>query len=288
MKPAMHTWSFRHYFKKKEEEGGKREIKEAIDITAEMGFEAMEIMAGKAGMDPGDFASDDVEYLRGIKAYAEKAGVDIVCMSTYNDFAYTPDEEWRLANIQYIKDWLKIAADVGVPNIRMLTGYYQENEDKKKLEDLTLAGIKEVIPVAEETGTKMAVENHNSIFFSADDILMLIKDLGTDKIKACPDPSNWVKGFLTDECAPEERETVFKGVQKLAPYAVQSHLKVAGITDDDKLFGFGDELDRLIKAYKDGGYDGYLAFETAGKDDLLPALPKAKEILETSIDRICS
>jgi sugar phosphate isomerase/epimerase len=152
---------------------------------------------------------------------------------------------------------------------------------------MTLAGIKEVIPVAEETGTVMAVENHNSIFFSADDILMLINDLGTDTIKACPDPSNWVKGFLTDECSAEERETVFEGVSKLAPYAVQSHLKVAGITDDGKLAGFGDDLDRLVMIYADAGYEGCLAFETTGKEDGLPNLKQAREILQATIDRIC-
>ncbi len=284
MRPALHSWSFRERFKQDED----FDVFQALDRTAEMGFDAIEIMSGKAGIPGGDFGTDDLEALRLAMRHAEDVGVDVLSLATYNDFAYVRDEEWRLANIQYIKDWLHIAADLGVPNIRMLTGYYIEGEDRERLEQLTLDGLRECVPVAEECGVNMAVENHNSIFFQADDLLWLIEEMDTDRLTTCPDPSNWCRGFLTDEADPEDREKVFESLAKVAPPATQSHLKIKGITEDGKLFGFGDDLDRVIRIYRDADYDGALAFESVVDGDLLTPLPDARRIVQDAIDRVMS
>ncbi|NRA36835.1 MAG: sugar phosphate isomerase/epimerase, partial [Planctomycetes bacterium] len=118
MRAGMHSWSFREHFNNDD----TFTIEKAIDITKDLGFDCMEIMAGKANCPPGDFASEDIEYLKGVKNYADKKGIEILSLATYCDFAYTPDEEWRLANIEYIKQWLGIAGALAVPNIRMCTG----------------------------------------------------------------------------------------------------------------------------------------------------------------------
>lgn len=283
MEPAMHTWSFRRKF----EEDDSYTIEQALDTTAEMGFNAIEIMTGKANMPPQHIASEDIDYLQGVVRYAESVGVRITCMATYNDFAYVKDEAWRLANIEYIKKWLPITADLGVPNIRMLTGYYVEGEPRERLEQLTIDGIRECVPVAEKCGVNMAIENHNSIFFTAREIVDLIEKIGSDRLTTCPDPSNGCRGFLTDEATPEERETVFETAAIMAPLATESHLKVRGITDDGKLMGFGDDLDRIVRIYRDAGYDGVIAFEAAGNDwDHLSAMPRARELLQDAIDRV--
>jgi sugar phosphate isomerase/epimerase len=281
MKAALHSWSFREKF---ENEAGFTVFK-ALDLTAQMGFDSIEIMAGKANCPPGDFASDDLPYLKDVVAYAREKGISIRSLSTYNDFAYVTDESWRLANIAYIKKWLRIAADIGVPYIRMLTGYYIKDQPRERLEQLTLDGIAECVPVATECGTVMAIENHNSIFFSAEDILGLIDRFGPC-IAACPDPSNWGRGFLTGEAGAETREQVFESAAKLAPKAVQSHLKIKGINEDGTLKGWGAELDRLIGIYHDAGYDGPLAFESVCDGDLLEQLPRAREIVNAAIERV--
>lgn len=284
MRPAMHSWSFRNHFRNDPD----FTIEQALDITADLGFTAIEIMCGKANCGNDNFQSDDLDYLKGVMDYAAKKGIDVLSMATYNDFAYTPDEEWRLANIAFIKHWLPLAGKLGVPNIRMLTGYYKDDADPKEQEAMTLAGIKECIPCAEEAGVNMAVENHNSIYFEADDILWLIDECGSERLTTCPDPSNWKnKVFWSDEATPEDREHVFKSLEKLAPKATQSHMKIKGVKDG-QILGWGDDLDRLVKIYHDAGYDGALAFESnAEGDDLLEPLAEARELVEASIQRIC-
>jgi len=283
MEAALHSWSFRNRFKEDE----TFDVFKALDMTAEMGFRGIEIMSGKANMPPGDFASDDLPYLRTVMAHAEKVGVRVHCLATFNDFAYVKDEAWRLANIEYIKKWLGIAAELGVPNIRMLTGYYGHDEPKERLEQLTLAGIRECVPVAEKCGVNMAVENHNSIFFSAKDILWLIDEVGSDRLTTCPDPSNWCRGFFND-AAGADRETVFESTALLAPKATEAHLKIKGVTEDGKLTGFGDDLDRLLQIYRDADYDGPIAFESIADGDLIAPLAQARQIVEDAIARVAA
>jgi sugar phosphate isomerase/epimerase len=280
---AMHSWSFRDRFK---QEPGFN-IFACLDQTAEMGFRGIEIMAGAAGSPAGDLGSDAPAHLSKVMAHAAKRGVKVLSLATYNDFAFVGNEEWRLANIAYIKRWLGLAGELGVPNIRMLTGYYNEKAPREKLEQLTRDGIRECVPCAEKAGVNMAIENHNSIFFEADEMLGLIADLGSARLTTCPDPSNWGgEEFWAPAGKREVREKVFTSAAKLAPKATQSHLKVKGAPVDGKLAGFGDELLRLLRSYRKAGYDGGIAFESIGDGDLLAPLPQARGVLEAAIAQV--
>jgi sugar phosphate isomerase/epimerase len=279
---AMHSWSFRDRFNDPE-----FTIFDCLDATAEMGFTGIEIMAGMAGKPAEHLGSDDPAHLEKVMKHAARRGVRVLSLATYNDFAFVANEEWRLANIAYIKRWLGVAGALGVPNIRMLTGYYNDKAPRERLEHLTREGIIECIPHAEKANVNMAIENHNSIFVQADEILGLIKELGSPRLTACPDPSNWGGNEFWGDNAPREiREHVFNSAAKLAAKATQSHLKIKGAPVDGKPAGFGDELERLLRSYKKAGYDGALAFESIGEGDLLAPLPKAREVVEATIRKI--
>jgi sugar phosphate isomerase/epimerase len=284
MQPAMHSWSFRNRFK----QDSSFDVYQMLDETAEMGFASIEIMSGKAGEPGGDFGTADVGELKKIKAYADNAGVTLHCLSTYNDFAYVQDEDWRQQNVTYIQDWLRIASDMQVPNIRMLTGYYRDGEDPRLLEDLTLAGIVRCVPVAEEAGVNMSVENHNSIYFQAEEMIELMDLVGSERLTACPDPSNWGgKAFFEGD--PQARQKALDNLAKIAHKATNSHMKIKGVREGGTIVGFGDALDRVSELYHDAGYDGPIHFEAVGKgeDDLLAPLPKAGALVRESIARVC-
>jgi sugar phosphate isomerase/epimerase len=283
MEAGLHSWSFRNAF----QEDDQFNIRTLIDMAAEMGFGALEVMTGKAGDSPTHIGTEDPDELKKLLDYAAERDVRIVCASTFNDFAYVKDDTWRLANIEYIKRWLLLCGEVGIPNIRMLTGYYQTDEPREELEQLTRDGIRECVPVAEKAGVNMAIENHNSIFFQADEIVSLIQEIDSDRLTACPDPSNGVQGFLSNEASEEEREQAFETARTMGPYATQSHLKVSGLDEEGRLMGWGDDLDRLVRAYYDAGYDGVIAFEAVqdatGDREIIE---KARRMVEDAINRI--
>jgi sugar phosphate isomerase/epimerase len=279
----MHSWSFRDRFK----QDPAFDIFKCLDVTADMGFTGIEIMSGKAGSPAEHLGSDNPAHLEKVMTHAQKRGVKVLSLATYNDFAFVANEEWRLANIAYIKQWLGIAGSLGVKNIRMLTGYYNDKAPREKLEQLTRDGIRECIPFAEKAGVNMAIENHNSIFLQADEMLALIEELGSRRITTCPDPSNWGgKEFWEPNCPQEIREKVFTSAAKLACKATQSHLKVKGAPGDGKLAGFGDDLLRLLRSYKKAGYNGGLAFESIGDGDLIEPMPRAREAVEAAIRKV--
>lgn len=284
MQTALHTWSFRRRF----ERDPAFTLFHALDRTAEMGFGGVEIMTGKAGSPPGDFASDEPAYLQSVVRHAESLNIRILSLATYNDFAFVRNEAWRRENIAYIRRWLRIAGEMGVPNIRMLTGYMVEGQSREHLENLTRDGIQECAPVAEQAGVNMALENHNTLFFRAEEILRLMAEIDSPRLTGCPDPSNWGgEAFFAPETPPQEKETVYAQAALLAPVATQSHLKIKGVTDDGKLIGFGDDLERLLRIYRDAGYDGALTFESiVDEDDLLSPLPEARRIVEAAIKRV--
>jgi sugar phosphate isomerase/epimerase len=202
---ALHSWSFRDRYKN----DPAFNVFKMLDETAKMGFTAIELMTGKAGSPPApDVGGEEPDGLRKVIRYAEKCGIRVTCLAPYNDFAFVKNEEWRLANIAYVKQWLQLAGDAGVANIRMLTGYYAEGEDPKKLEQLTEAGIIECIPYAEKANVNMAIENHNSIYMKGTEIAELIARLKSKRLTACPDPSNGFKTFFEPDCSGEVIEDV--------------------------------------------------------------------------------
>jgi sugar phosphate isomerase/epimerase len=278
MYPAIHSWSFRERFK----QDPAFTIFRALDEAAAMGFTGMEIMTGKANMPPEHIGTDNAAGLRKVLRHAQQAGVRIHSYATYNDFAYVKDETWRLANVEYIKTWLRLAGETGVPNIRMLTGYYVPGEDRARLEDLVRRGIEACIPVAEAAGVNMAIENHNSIFFQGAEIAELILRMGSPRLTACPDPSN---GFpIFDAACPAATvDAMYANLSAMAPLATASHLKIHSIAPDGSLLGW--DLDRLVGAYRQAKYDGPIAFEAVGTGDLLASLPRARELVKAAIDR---
>ncbi|MBI3827963.1 MAG: sugar phosphate isomerase/epimerase [Planctomycetes bacterium] len=283
MFPAMHSWSFRDRFA----QDPAYTVFDCLDATAAMGFTGIEIMAGSAGKPSEHLGSDQPAHLGKIVKHAEKRGVKILSLATYNDFAFVANEEWRLANIAYIQRWLGIAGSMGVPNIRMLTGYYNDKAPRTRLEQLTRDGIRACVPFAEAAGVNMALENHNSIFVEAGEILALIDEIGSPRLTACPDPSNWGgKEFWEADCPGEVRERVFDSAAKLAVRATQTHLKIKGAPVDGKLAGFGDGLLRLLRSYRQAGYRGGMAFESIGAGDLLAPLAQARETVEAAIRQV--
>jgi hypothetical protein len=279
MKPALHSWSFRERFRQQP----GFDLFQALDQTAAMGFDSIEIMAGKAGGDAGDFAATDPAYLDQVATRARDNGVTIHCIAPYNDFCYVADEQWRLANIAYIRDWLHIAADMAVPNVRVMTGYRVEGVPASRQEQMVIDGFRELAPAAEQVGVNMALENHSSCMSGAADILRLLDAVGSDRLTTCPDPTNFCAGFFKPEAQPADREAIYDQTATMAPRATNSHLKVLGVGDDGELLGV--DVPRLLGIYAEAGYDGPLHFEAVARDgDLLAPLPAARAAVQQAID----
>lgn len=251
-----------------------------------MGFHGIEIMSGQAGgARPGDFASDDPNYLRSVVSRAKSLGIKITCLAPYNDFAFTKNEQWRRDNVQYVKTWTRIAGDLGVENLRLCTGYWVEGEDRQKLRDLVESGIAECLPVAEASNVNLCLENHSAVFLPLEETLGLLRRLHSTRLTACVDATNWSGEFFKRPVGDEVREGVLRDAAVYVRHATNAHLKVPGV-EGEHLTGWGSDLERLLTSYAAAGYRGPVAFESIATGDLLGAMRKAREIVEAAMRQV--
>ncbi len=278
MHSAMHSYSYRDRFQ--DDDFGPREF---LSEVGSHGFASVEIMTGGPGRIQKDIGTDDLEALKELQAFGRDQGVEIHCLSTYNDFSFL-DPTARQPMVDDLKKWIRLAGELGVPNIRLLTGYFSDADRPEEQEKLVLEGIAEVERVAAEAEVYLALENHSTVFMSANDVVFVIKQIGSPWVTACPDPSNQLPGF--HEARPNPQNFVYAGAAKMAEHATNSHLKVKGIDDDGSLIGW--DIDRLISIYKNAGYDGPITFESIIPDDLTGQLPEIKTIVDAAIVRSAS
>lgn len=280
MKTALHSFSLRARFKQDPE----FTVFRFLDEAAALGFGAVEIMSGAAGSPPDHIGPAEPPHLREVMRHAERAGVRVLCASTYNDFAFTPNEAWRLDNIAYVQRWCALAGDAGIPFLRLLTGYKPKDVPHTQLEALVRDGIRRCLPHAERHGVTLVLENHSAVFEDVDALLGLLDEIGHPNLVACPDPTNWDPTFFRDDATPAGRERVFASAARYAPRARHAHLKVKEVGADGRLAGWGDGLARLLQSYRDAGYDGHLAFELVGENPAPgPVLRAAREAVERTI-----
>lgn len=276
MYTAMHSYSYRDRFN--EPDFGPRDFLAEVGAN---GFRSVEIMTGGPGHVQKDIGTDDLGELRDLQRFGRDHGVEIHCLSTYNDFSFF-DDELRRRHIDDLIRWIRITGELGVPNIRLLTGYYSDADRPDEQERRTLDGIAECVPAAEEAGVFMALENHSTVFMSANDVVWLIEQIGSKWVTTCPDPSNLLPGF--HEAKGNFKNFVYAGAAKMAKYATNSHLKVKGIEEDGSLTGW--DLDRLLTIYARAGYGGPITFESIVPDDLTGPLPEMKRIIDEAIGRV--
>ena len=122
------------------------------------------------------------------------------------------------------------------------------------------AMFREAVQAAEDTGIKLAVENH--IDFTADEILRLVNDVGSPYLGVNFDTGNFLR--LLDDPV--------KGMRKLARHVYATHIKdlkvEKGVAADEWYFfsatpvgdGVVDNME-LARLLRDTGYEGFLAVE---------------------------
>jgi len=113
-----------------------RDIGKCIDLAAKTGFDGVEIL--QVQME--DFSP---AALQKIKRHAFLAGIDLMGLSTHQDFV-DPSERVRRRNVEQTICYLEQAYALGIPTIRINTGGWGTRKDFDDL--MAHRGIEEVLP----------------------------------------------------------------------------------------------------------------------------------------------
>jgi sugar phosphate isomerase/epimerase len=263
MQVSMSSWSYRQWF-----DEGKCDLLSFLDEAKRLGADGVEIFPQHVDQqDPG-------AHLKKVAAKARKLGLKVFCVIAGNDFARRRAVE-RAEQVERMKAWIGHTAGAGVKLMNTFTGYHASGEDPQMEVCRVIDAYREVMPVAEEHGVLLCIENHSSVASDADGILHIIRQVGSPNLRTNPDPTNFVPDFQVR--SERARETVYSETAKYATLASNAHLKIGDFTEEGE-HAFVDTR-RLIEVLRTAGYDGPIALELYGRGDPAEPCRKGVELL---------
>jgi sugar phosphate isomerase/epimerase len=276
IKLGISTYSYWHFEQK------KFPVETVVERAAELGVEGVDVLhrqmdlPEKAALDAGGRA-----YCRKLKRHAFRNGVELICLSTHQNFV-SPDKGVRQRNVDHTLKCLEIADALGAPSIRVNAGRWGTIEDfdefmkKRGLEpplaghtedeafDWSIEALGKCVKRAEELGVILALENHWGLSRSPEGLLRILAAFQSPFIGALMDTGN----FLED---PYEK------LKTIAPKTIFVQAK----TYHGGGLWYTLDLDytRIAGLLAEAGYSGYVSLEMEGKEQAETAVPKSIEML---------
>jgi sugar phosphate isomerase/epimerase len=245
-------------------------LEEQLKIAKKIGYDGVEIEGKRPHGNPLDWPAKRCKELRAI---ADGEGIPIYGVAANNDFS-SPIPEFREAQISYVKDLIRMTADMGGKTLRVFLGWpgitkhdqlaqYEVAKDiwkythAKFTEEETWGwcrdGVAESAKYAEDAGIILALQNHVPVIHDYRDVLKMVSEVNSPNLKVSLDV------WALDEKTPEYIQTAARAVGKLQ---ILSHFG-DDIYDRDangKING-AEYYKYFIGAMLEIGYTGYLGYE---------------------------
>jgi L-ribulose-5-phosphate 3-epimerase len=276
IKLGVSTYSYWHFEEK------KYPIENVIDRAAELGIEGVDVLHRQMEIEEkGPFDAAGRAYCRKLKRHAFRNGIDLICLSTHQNFV-SPDAKRRQSAVNHTLKTLEIADALGAASIRVNAGRWNtiENFDefmkKRGLEppiaghtedeafEWSIDGLGKCLKRAEELGIILALENHWGLSRSPEGVQRILSGFDSPFIGALMDTGN----FLEDP---------YDKLKAMAPKTVFVQAK----TYNGGGLWYTLELDysRIAKILSEANYSGYVSLEMEGKEPADTAVPKSIEML---------
>jgi sugar phosphate isomerase/epimerase len=256
MKIGIDSYCFHRFFgevyPQQEQPPFQMTMDDFLDYAKELGVDGV-------SLESCFFPSFDREYLADLKSKLDQYGFDRVYAWGHPDGlerGQKPSEYDDM--VRSIERAVAIGADV----MRVVgSSFTWRKEPHGPQVKALIEQFRRAVPLAEQAGVKMAVENH--IDFTGAEMVELIEGVGSSNFGINFDTGNFLR--LLDDPV--------KGMQKLAKYTFATHIKDLKINPDaspDDWYFFssvpvGDGLIdnvALARMLKDADYQGFLAVET--------------------------
>lgn len=199
------------------------------------------------------------EYISRIKRTAIKAGLPITCTPIGNTFTLPPGDA-RDKQLDAMKRWIDVSADLGSPAIRIFAGGTPKGVDEAEARKWAIECIQISLEHAAKRGVFLALENHGGIVATADGMLAILREVKHDWFGVNLDSGN----FHTPD--------PYGDIEKIARYAVTCQLKAeispAGGKKQDADYG------RIIQIMRKAEYRGFITLEYESAEEPKTAIPR--------------
>lgn len=240
----------------------------------QLGYSRVMLVAKRPHLSPLDY--DEAGRQR-LKARIKELGLEVVALAGYTDFSAGMDKPGiPHAEIQaaYVGEVAKLARDLGVPLLRVFTGYERDGIPFDAQYAAVVNGLKLAAREAAKYGVTLVVQNHHDIGIHHDTMYWLLKEVNEPNVKAGFDAwAPGLQGLRGDELAA--------AVRKMAPFIAftiaADYKRFPRFRYDPTLVNYNRQTTDLIRAVPMGtgiidyktffntlrevGYKGYVAYE---------------------------
>lgn len=232
-----------------------------------LGLDAVDFHAGLLG-DPKAAPAN-------IKTALSNQGMSLSGLSLSNNFNQEDPAE-LLNQIEMVKTWILVAAEVEAPVSRIFGGHIHDRSDRAQLERgfaRIIDALGEVAQAAERSGVVLALENHGGLPCTGEEQVRAIETINSPFLKATIDVGNYMQGGQeghegTAVAAKHAAYVHFKDYRKKTPN-LPWELGRATVGEGDV-----DHL-KCLKALKNAGYNGDIAIEYEGIEEERIGVPKS-------------
>jgi sugar phosphate isomerase/epimerase len=251
-------------------QGGAMPLEGMIKWAKKYGYDGIEIDGKRPHGNPIDWPAKRCKELR---AVADSEGIEIYGVAANNDFS-SPIPEFRECQIAYVKDLIRMTADLGAKTLRLFLAwpgvtkhqqlaqyeiakdiwkYTHEKFSREEIWGWCRDGLTECVRYAENAGVILALQNHAPVIDDYPDVLKMVKEVNSSNLKVSLDV--WA---LIDK-SPEAIRKAAKAVGNLQ---VLSHFgdDIYDRDADGKVKG-ADYYPHFMRAMYDIDYSGYLGYE---------------------------
>lgn len=250
--------------------GNPLTVEEIIKRAKQYGYEGVEIDGKRPHGNPLDWPTKRCKELQ---KFADGEGIPIYGVAANNDFS-SPIPEHREAQIAYVRELIRMAADLGAKSVRMFLawpgvtqhpqiGRYDIAKSIWKVthepfkEEETWAwcreGMIEAAQYAADYGITLALQNHAPVIKDHTDVLRMVREVNSPSLKVSLDPS-----IMPDKSpqAIHEAATAVGKLQTLSHFGGdfkrEADGTISGASDFERLF---------TRAMAEIGYTGYIGYE---------------------------
>jgi L-ribulose-5-phosphate 3-epimerase len=259
-------WQFRH--------AALRDIETCIDLAAEMGFDAVELLHRQMEREEND-------YLQRLKRRAFLLGLDLCGFSTHQGFL-TPNKEERDKSVRHTIRCIEMAYALGIPTMRVNTGRWNTSKNfdelmKNRGIEPPLTGhtdedgypwvidcLTQCLKTAERCGVLLGLENHWGLGRTPEGVMRIVNAINSPWLQVTMDTGNFL-------------EHPYAKLEMIAPKTAYVQAKTyygGGLWYELEL-----DYDRIAAILRKHNYRGYIALEFEGKEDVQTAVPKSLALL---------
>jgi len=256
-------------------------LPELITTAKRFGYDGIEIDGKRPHGNPLDWPARRCKELRTI---ADGEGIEIHAIAANNDFS-CPAGEVREAQIAYVRELIRMTADMGAKNLRVFLAWWgvtlhprlasydvmenlwpvvHEKFSREEIWAWCRDALIECARYASDAGVTLALQNHRPVIKDYHDVLRMVKEVNSPHVKVCLDAP-----LMLDKSAAAMRDAA----AAFGPLQVMSHIggeferrtdgSIRGYERHDGVVGgeTNQYYRDFISAMRNIGYQGYLSYE---------------------------